>query len=127
MLAAATVAGELDNRQPCRFGAARGEHFAFVPLETPDGRFDAVEAGVNRDVPGEVGAQRFVFVAKKPDRAVDVERLHPFVGAFVEVSLFPGGGEIWVGLFVLQQHTVAVEHDMSDEPTGAPKSQARLP
>src|ERR1700677_3723838 len=49
VVAAAAVAGQMNQGEPGRLGAAGGEHFAFVPLETPQRGAEPVLSRINRD------------------------------------------------------------------------------
>src|ERR1019366_4810517 len=62
MAAAAAVAGQLYDGKSGRLGPARREYLALVPLETPQGRANAILPRVNRDEFDEVRMERFIFV-----------------------------------------------------------------
>src|SRR6185436_7426919 len=87
MLPAAPVAGELHDREAGRFGAAGGQDFPLVPLETPEGRADAVAARINRNVLDEIRTERLVLVAEKADRGSVTKGAHSLVSPFVKMIL----------------------------------------
>src|SRR6185503_13860966 len=96
VLAAAAVAGQLDDRQAGGLGAAGREDLALVPSEAPERRADAVLGRVDADERVEVRAERFVLVAEQADTGPVAERPPPLVGPLVDVLLLAGRREVRV-------------------------------
>src|SRR5260370_694117 len=81
------VAGELDDGEPGRFGAAGGQDLALVPLEAPQRRADAIRAWIDGDEFDEIRMKRLVLMTKQADAAAVAERALALVGALIDARV----------------------------------------